>query len=100
MRFWPIRRSPRTRRQVQPATLRVARTLGSRYDDARDAYVLRGVGNHVGPVLRTGRGRNNAAAQQQWDDSMSKLATGQRRTGRFAREPRDAESASQDLLQH
>jgi hypothetical protein len=34
----------------------------------------------------------------EWDDSMSELATRQRSSGRFVREPQDAESASQDLL--
>lgn len=28
-----------------------------RYSSGRDAYVLRGVGRHIGPVLRTRSGR-------------------------------------------
>jgi hypothetical protein len=83
---------------VHPATLRVARICGFHYDDARDAYVLRLVGNHVGPVLRSGRGRDSTAVQLEWDDSMDKLAGRQRRTGRFVREPKSTDSASQDLL--
>jgi hypothetical protein len=98
VRFSPIRRSPRTRRQVHPATLRVARICGFRYDDAREAYVLRLVGGHFGPVLRTGSPVGRAAAQMEWDDSMTQLATRKRGTGRFAREPQATEPASPDLL--
>jgi hypothetical protein len=95
-----IRRSPRTRRQVHPATLRVARVFGFRYDKLREAYVLRLVGNHVGPVIRTGQPVDRVAAQMQWYDSMDKMADPPHRTGRFVREPKSVESASQDLLNH
>jgi hypothetical protein len=60
--------------------------------------VLRVVGNHVGPVLRTGPPVDRVAAQMQWYESMDELATRKRPTGRFVREPSGAESASQDLL--
>jgi hypothetical protein len=36
---------------VSPATLTVLKPV-LRYSASRDAYVLRGVGNRVGPVLR------------------------------------------------
>jgi hypothetical protein len=60
--------------------------------------VLRVIGNHVGPVLRSGPGRDSTAVQIAWDASMDQLANRKRRTGRFVREPKSVESASQDLL--
>jgi hypothetical protein len=44
-------RSPRPRRSVSPTLLRALRILFRR-SDSRDAYVLRGIGNRFGPVLR------------------------------------------------
>jgi hypothetical protein len=43
--------APRPRREVAPVITRVLPLLGFRYSRARDAYVLRGVGRRVGPVL-------------------------------------------------
>jgi hypothetical protein len=48
-------RFQRPRHEVAPIVTIMARPL-FRYSRTRDAYVLRGVGNRVGPVLRT-RGR-------------------------------------------
>ena len=45
------RRSMRTRRSVGPATLAFL-TPVLRYSYSRDAYVLRVVGRHIGPVLQ------------------------------------------------
>ncbi len=68
------RRIPRKRRQVKPGALRVARICGFRYDEGRDAYVLRVVGNRVGPVLRSHPPVDSAQAQIQWSESMDELA--------------------------
>lgn len=68
------RRIPRKRRQVGPGGLRVARMCGFRYDEGRDAYVLRVVGNRVGPVLRSHPPIDSAQAQIQWSESMDELA--------------------------
>ncbi len=46
-----MRRVPRTRHYVPPLKLAVMRPL-LRHSQSRDAYVLRFVGNRVGPVLR------------------------------------------------
>ena len=51
-----MRSSHRPRRYINPwllATLKPA----LRYSDFRDAYILRGIGNHVGPVIRPERRR-------------------------------------------
>ncbi|MEA2389069.1 MAG: hypothetical protein QOG41_1842 [Thermoleophilaceae bacterium] len=43
-------RGPRPRRPVRPATLSLVWPL-FRYSPMRDAYVLRGIGGRLGPVL-------------------------------------------------
>ena len=68
------RRIPRKRRQVGPTALRIARICGFRYDEGRDAYILRLVGNRIGPVLRSGPPVDSAQAQIQWSESMDELA--------------------------
>jgi len=93
-----IRRIPRSRRQIGPATLRVARAFGFRYDDVRHAYVLRGVGNRFGPVLRSGPPIDSAAAQMEWSDSMDELAARRRKTGRFTRDPQVTPASERNLL--
>jgi hypothetical protein len=50
------RTSPRPRRTVGPMTLAVLKPF-VRYSSWRDAYVLRGVGDRTGPVLK----RRNAS---------------------------------------
>ena len=75
-----MRRTPRKRRQVGPITLRVARICGFRYDGGRDAYVLRLIGNRVGPVLRSHPPVDSAQAQTEWSESMDQLAERQTRT--------------------
>ena len=45
-----MRESQRDRKRIRPGTLVVLRPL-FRYSAGRDAYVLRIVGNRVGPVL-------------------------------------------------
>jgi len=74
------RHIPRKRRQVRPAALRVARICGFRYDEGRDAYVLRLVGNRVGPVLRSHPPVDSAAAQIEWSESMDRLADRRKRS--------------------
>lgn len=99
------RHSPRRRRRVRPVTLRAARVLGFRYDPARDAWVLRLVGNRFGPVLKsrewavtTERARDSAAEALEWSGEIEQAAA-RRRTGRFRRKPRAAERDSrQDVL--
>jgi hypothetical protein len=68
------RRIPRKRRQVGARGLRIARICGFRYDEGRDAYVLRAVGNRVGPVLRSHPPVDSAQAQIEWSESMDELA--------------------------
>jgi hypothetical protein len=46
-----VRQHPRPRHTVNPALLR-ALTPFYRYDTLRKAYIMRGVGRWVGPVLR------------------------------------------------
>ena len=46
------RTAARPRRRVGGRTLTMARALGFRHDPSRDAYILRGVGDRFGPVLR------------------------------------------------
>ena len=71
-------------------TLRIARMLGFHYDEHRDAYVLRLVGDRVGPVLRTSPPVDQAAAALEWTEAMDELAERKRRTGRFKRDSRRA----------
>jgi hypothetical protein len=52
-------RSPRPRRTVNPSLLWLLSPF-FRYSRGRDAYVLRFVGNHVGPVLVLAAGRRLA----------------------------------------
>lgn len=90
MKGFAIARSPRTRRQVRPATLRLARLLGFRFDSGRDAYVLRLVGRRIGPVLRT-ESYDNAAQSMDWPEELQRQederVAARRRTGRFKRDP-------------
>lgn len=51
-----MRAQARPRREVSPGLIRLLAPL-FRYSAGRDAYVLRGVGNRVGPVLRPDRAR-------------------------------------------
>jgi hypothetical protein len=51
-------KNPRPRREVKPSVVKLASPL-FRYSQSRDAYVLRGVGARIGPVLRP-RGRPGA----------------------------------------
>lgn len=44
---------PRRRRYITPRSMVIARLAGFRYSHHRDAYVLRLVGNRLGPVLKT-----------------------------------------------
>lgn len=53
-----MRTTHRPRRYVSPAALLAIRPL-FRYSVARDAYVLRLVGNRRGPVMRVNRRRSD-----------------------------------------
>jgi hypothetical protein len=53
------RTSHRRRREVSPRFISVTRLL-LRYSLTRDAYVLRGVGNRFGPVLKVHRASQNS----------------------------------------
>ena len=46
-----MRAQARPRRRISRTRLRLLKPL-VRYSYARDAYVLRGIGRHVGPVYR------------------------------------------------
>jgi hypothetical protein len=71
--------------------------FGFRYDESRDAHVLRLVGNRFGPVLRNRPPVDSVAAQMEWSESMVEQAE-RRPSGRFARERQRAADAQQDLL--
>jgi hypothetical protein len=66
-----MRSAPRPRHSVGTTTLTVLRPF-FRHSLSRDAYVLRGVGNHLGPVLqqrsRPERTRGFAGARSPDDD--------------------------------
>jgi|GEM_PF-2075409 len=47
----PMRSQQRPRRRISSAKLAALR-VAFRYSSSRDAYVLRGIGNRVGPVLK------------------------------------------------
>jgi hypothetical protein len=84
---------------VSPATLRLTKLLGFRYDENRDGYVLRLVGNRFGPVLRNRPPVDSAAAQMEWSESMDALAARRRNSaGRFARDPHRASRAERDVI--
>jgi hypothetical protein len=51
-----LRRRPRPRRAIGGRLGAILPYLGFRYSHARQAYVLRGVGRYVGPVLQIRRG--------------------------------------------
>jgi hypothetical protein len=95
-----IARTPRPRRQVRPATLRIARLVGFRFDEGRDAYVMRVVGRRFGPVLRA-EPYDNAAQSMDWPEQMqereSRRAAERTRTGRFTR---DAERRTAERREH
>jgi hypothetical protein len=63
--------------------------LGFRFDEGRDAYVLRLVGRRFGPVLRN-EPYDNAAQSMDWPEQMreqeERRVAERRRTRRFARE--------------
>jgi hypothetical protein len=90
-------RSPRPRRQVRPATLRLARIFGFRFDDGRDAYVLRLVGGRIGPVIRT-KPHDMAAEQLEWSGAMDDLAARRKKTGRFTRDPERRQRLRRDVV--
>ena len=90
-------RSPRPRRQVRPGTLRLARIFGFRFDEGRDAYVLRLVGGRFGPVIRS-EPHDMAAEQLEWSGAMDELASQRRKTGRFTRDPERRRGAGRDVL--
>jgi hypothetical protein len=71
--------------------------FGFRYDENRDAHVLRLVGNRFGPVLRNRPPIDSVAAQMEWSESMVEQAE-RRPSGRFARERQRAADAQRDLL--
>jgi hypothetical protein len=55
-----VRSVPRTRHYVSPGALTLCRPVLA-FDYAREAYILRGVGDRVGPVLREDRRRRRSA---------------------------------------
>jgi hypothetical protein len=55
-----VRSVPRTRHYVSPGALTLCRPVLA-FDYAREAYVLRGIGDRMGPVLREDRRRRRSA---------------------------------------
>jgi hypothetical protein len=66
-----LRLSHRPRHYVSPATLALIRPL-LRYSSTRDAYVVRFVGNHRGPVIR--RERRSRAVQHAGPERRQAIA--------------------------
>ena len=62
--------------------------------------MLRLIGGHVGPVLRTGPPVDSAAEAIEWDEDIQDAAARVRRTGRFTREPESAPPPKRDVLKH
>lgn len=59
-----MRTTPRPRHHLHPAALAALRPV-LRYSYTREAFVLRGVGNHRGPVfVPTEHGTDEATAEQ------------------------------------
>jgi hypothetical protein len=89
---------------VRPATLRLARILGFRYDRGRHAYVLRLIGGRFGPVLRTTPPVDSAAAAIEWPAEMQereqRRQAERRTTGRFTREEQRTEAERRESLRH
>jgi hypothetical protein len=56
-----VRTVPRTRHYVSPGALTLGRPVLS-FDYAREAYVLRGIGDRLGPVLREDRRRGRSSS--------------------------------------
>jgi hypothetical protein len=56
------RTQPRPRHEVRPDRTWLLRLLGFRYSTTRDAWVLRVVGNRIGPVYRVTNARKDRAA--------------------------------------
>ena len=93
---------------MRPATLRLARICGFRFDATRDAYVLRLVGGRFGPVLRT-EPHDSLAQALQWQDQMeasgpepsAEHASGERRRSRrFRRDDPRTPAPPQHTVQH
>jgi hypothetical protein len=57
--FIVVRTAPRTRHYVSPGTLTLCRPVLA-FDYAREAYILRGIGGRLGPVLREDRRRGSS----------------------------------------
>ena len=60
---FPLLKSPRPRRYVSSGLVTALRPL-FRHSYSRDAYVLRVVGNRLGPVLRRNRRRERRRSAQ------------------------------------
>lgn len=60
-----FRGRPRRRHYITPGKLAIARLAGFRYSHGRDAYVLRLVGNLVGPVLKISESASTLTAGTQ-----------------------------------
>ncbi|HEU0023334.1 MAG TPA: hypothetical protein VFQ12_01795 [Thermoleophilaceae bacterium] len=73
------RETPRPRHLVGKRKLRLLRIF-FRYSRVRDAYVLRGIGRHRGPVLRLKRNRRGVAPPVRKVNKTTSPAQGPRTT--------------------
>lgn len=71
-----VRTVPRTRHYVSPGALTLCRPILA-FDYAREAYVLRGIGDRIGPVLREDRRRGRSANRYQGPERRGLLRGGQ-----------------------
>jgi hypothetical protein len=60
------RTTPRPRHPISEGRARLLPVIGFRYSASRDGYVLRAVGNRLGPVYQVApdRGRHRRSGQQ------------------------------------
>ncbi len=69
-----MRSIPRPRRYIAPPLLFVLRPL-LRYSATRDAFVLRAIGSHRGPVLRPDRRRRGTQTAFEGIDRRTQAAS-------------------------
>jgi hypothetical protein len=62
---------PRNRRPISAARAQWLRIAGFRYSAGRDAYVLRAIGNHYGPVFKVEHRPPGAANDESSTDDHS-----------------------------
>jgi hypothetical protein len=73
-----VRSVPRTRHYLAPGALTLCRPV-LWFDYGREAYILRGVGNRLGPVLREDRRSSSQPARYRGPERRGPARVGQAR---------------------